>query len=291
MKLSVITDEISQDFEHALDVMAEYGVRGAELRGLWGTNIADLSPDEVARAKRALRERGMTAVGLATPMFKCDLDHDAASAASINGPMHLARARNLSEQIELLRRCSGLAREFGTDLIRVFAFWRKSDLTPAVEERIVRAFDEPAKVAEQEGVTLVLENEHACLIGTGAEAARVLSEIDSPRVRACWDPGNAFFAGEKPFPNGYDAVRPFLAHVHVKDAVMEAGGADGATLRWCVIGEGELDYAAQFDALRRDGYDGWISLETHYIPHGGTPEEGSRACLAALRRFIPAIHS
>ena len=43
---------------------------------------------------------------------------------------------------------------------------------------------------------------------------------------------------------------------------------------------------AEFDALRRDGYIGWISLETHYIPAGGTPEEGSRACLAALRELI-----
>ena len=281
MNLSVITDEISQDFEHALDVMTEYGVRGAELRGLWGANIADLSPEQVTRAKKALRERGMTATCLATPVFKCDLEQD---VASIEGPMHLARARTMSEQIELLRRCCGLAHDFGTNLIRVFAFWRKCDLTPTVEERIVAAFGEPVRVAEQEDVTLVLENEHACMIGTGAETARVLSAIDSPRVQACWDPGNAYFAGEVPFPTGYDAVRPFLAHVHVKDAVMDA---DGSTPRWCVIGEGDIGYGAHFDALRRDAFNGWISLETHYIPQGGTPEEGSRACLAALRRFIP----
>ncbi len=281
MKLSVITDEISQDFEHALDVMLEYGVKGAELRGLWGTNIADLNSEQVARAKAALLERGMTATCLATPVFKCDLDED---TASIEGPMHLARARNLSEQITLLRRCAALAHEFGTDLIRVFAFWRKRELTPQVEDRIVAAFDEPARVALEEGITLVLENEHACLLGTGAETGRVLSRIDSPQIRACWDPGNAFFAGEKAFPDGYEEIKPFLAHVHVKDAVMDV---DGKTPLWCVIGEGKIDYTAHFDALRRDGYKGWISLETHYIPQGGTPEEGSRACLASLRRLIP----
>src|SRR5947209_4991469 len=136
MKLSVITDEISQDFEHALDVAREYGVVGAELRGLWDVNIADLSPKQVERAKRALAERGMVVSCLATPMFKCDLETD---AASIEGPMHLARARRISEQVELLRRCCGLAHTFGTDLIRVFTFWRKGELTPEIEERIVRA--------------------------------------------------------------------------------------------------------------------------------------------------------
>jgi sugar phosphate isomerase/epimerase len=281
MKLSVITDEISQDFEHALDVMGEYGVRGAELRGLWSVNIADLSPGQVRQARRALAERGMTVTCLATPMYKCDLEQN---AATVEGPMHLARARTMGEQLELLRRCAGIAHEFGTDLIRVFAFWRKGELTPAVEARIVDAFAEPVKIAEQEGMTLVLENEHACLIGTGAEAARILSEVNSPRLRGCWDPGNAFFAGERAFPDGYDAIKPFLAHIHVKDAVMDA---DGVTPRWCVIGEGEIGYEAHFDALRRDAYNGWISLETHYIPQGGTPEEGSRACLAALRRLIP----
>lgn len=42
---AVITDEITQDFERALDVMLEYGCRTAELRGLWGINIMDLDAD------------------------------------------------------------------------------------------------------------------------------------------------------------------------------------------------------------------------------------------------------
>ena len=280
MRLSVITDEISQEFEHALDVMLEYGVRHAELRGLWGTNIADLDSGQVARAKEAMGARGITVPCLSTPMFKCDLEVE---EGTIEGPMHLAKARGIGEQTELLRRCCGLAHQFGTDLIRVFTFWRKGELTPDVERRIVDAFAEPLKVAEEEGVTLVLENEHACFIGTGAEAARVLSSVDSPRLRACWDPGNAFGAGETPFPDGYNAIRPFLRHVHVKDGKIDP--VDGSH-SWTVVGEGDIDYAGHFDALRRDGYTGFISLETHYIPEGGIPEEGSRACLAALRRFI-----
>jgi sugar phosphate isomerase/epimerase len=281
MKLSVITDEITQDFERALDVMGEFGVRGAELRGLWGTNVADLDPAQVTKAKSALASRRLSVVCLATPVFKCDLESD---EGSVGGAMHLARARGMGEQMELLRRCASLAHAFGTDLIRIFAFWNKGRLTSDVEERIVDALGEAARVAQQEGVTLVLENEHACMVGTGAEAARVLSALDSPRIRACWDPGNSLMAGEQPFPAGYEAIRPFLAHVHVKDAFAPR---DGEPARWCVVGEGDIDYRGQFQALREDGYAGWISLETHYVPPGGTPEEGSRQCLAALRRFLP----
>ena len=47
---AAITDEFTQEFERALDAMAECGVRVAELRGLWGTNVMDLSAEERARA-------------------------------------------------------------------------------------------------------------------------------------------------------------------------------------------------------------------------------------------------
>src|SRR5438309_1248148 len=51
-QLSVITDEISQDFERALNVAAnEFGVGFVELRGLWKKNIVNLDEKEVAEAK------------------------------------------------------------------------------------------------------------------------------------------------------------------------------------------------------------------------------------------------
>ncbi len=280
MKLAAITDEISQEFEHALDVLMEYGVQYAELRGLWGTNIADLSAEQVKRAKAALAQRGMRTACLSTPIYKCDLDSNEATVA---GRMHLASARGLQDQMALLRTCCDLADEFETDLIRVFTFWKRGPLTAEIEAEIVNRFAEPAQIAASRGKILVLENEHACYIGTGTEAARVLDSIGSSAVKACWDPGNALVAGELPYPAGYEAVKPHLAHVHVKDAVLDS---ETGQVRWCVIGQGAIDYPGQFGALRAEGYDGYVSLETHYIPDGGTPEDGSRPCLAALRTYL-----
>ncbi len=292
MKLAAITDEISQDFEHALDVMLEYGALGAELRGLWGTNIAELSEEQVVRAKKALKDRGMTVVGLATPFFKCDLASAARNPGEDAGPMHLATARPLEAHMDMLQRCIRLAHEFDTSLLRVFTFWNREALTPEVEARIADAFAEPLALAEREGVVLGLENEHACFIGTGEQAARLASALNSPNFKIVWDPGNAFNAGETPFPNGYDSIKPWLTHIHVKDAKM-VETEHGLQPKWCVIGEGEIDYTGHFAALRKDGYSGWISLETHFIPSlgfgadgKGTAEDGSRLCLAALNKFL-----
>ncbi len=280
MKLAVITDEIDADLGHALDVMAEYGVRGAELRQIWDKNIAEAPRDYWQRAKDELGARGMTVVGIASPFYKCALP--GAEPDGPAGPLHSASARGLGDQIALLERCMEAARFFDTTLIRTFSFWKGGPLTPTQEEMIVDAYAEPAQMAERAGLTLVVENEHACCLATGAQTARVLEEIASPAVRAVWDPGNAFMAGELPFPRGYEAIKDFIAHVHVKDAAVPPGAPAPA---WTVVGEGEIDWAGQLAALKRDGYAGWLSLETHYSGHA-TKEASSRACLEGLIRLL-----
>ena len=293
MKLAAITDEISQEFEYALDVLLEHGVTSAELRGLWGTNIADLTDEQTARAKTALKSRGMNVVGLATPFYKCDLEVGSPNPGEAAGAMHLAQPRDMVQQLAMLERCIALAHEFETPLLRVFAFWRKDILTPEREARIVELFAEPVARAAKQGMTLVLENEHACLIGTGAEAARIAEAVASDHFKVVWDPGNAFNAGEKPYPDGYEACKKFIAHIHIKDAQMVPTPDHGLQPQWCVVGEGEIGYAAHFDALKRDGYTGYLSLETHFVPQfgtgangKGTAEDGSRLCLSALNRLL-----
>ena len=39
---------------------------------------------------------------------------------------------------------------------------------------------------------------------------------------------------------------------------------DGHKPLWCPLGEGVIDWRGQMEALVRDGYNGWISLETHW---------------------------
>ncbi|MGV3720707.1 MAG: sugar phosphate isomerase/epimerase family protein [Actinomycetota bacterium] len=277
---AVITDEISQDFERSLDVMLEYGVRDAELRGLWGANVMDLSSEQLRRARTALDERGMRVCGIASPIYKRDLfESDPASGA---GPLHLTAPRALDQQLTLLERGIELCEYFNTKLIRIFAFWRQRPLDADVLRQIVAAILPGVRRAEQAGVTLGLENEHACILGTGHETAEALRAIGSPNLRAIWDPGNAYFAGERPFPDGYAAIKEYLSHVHVKDA---SRGPDGKPC-WTVLGEGEIDFEGQVAALLSDGYQGLLSLETHVKTPSGDPEEASRLCLDGLTRLL-----
>lgn len=271
MRLTAVTDEISMDFSHALDVIKQYGCAGAEIRSLWDTNIADLSAEQIDEARRIVDRKQLEVCCVSAPLFKCEL-----------GSRDGRTERSADQQLDLLRHMARVARLFGTNRVRVFSYWRHGELTTEIEDQIAEGMADGVKFAEDNGIALVLENEHACYLGTGCETARFLDRMNSPALGAVWDPGNAFCAGEKPFPDGYEAIRSHVRHVHVKDAIALASGER----RFVVVGDGEIDYAGQFASLKADGYEGWISLETHYAPFAGTLEQGSRLCFQALRKLL-----
>lgn len=279
MRLSVITDEISMDLGHALNVMKEYDCSGAEIRSLWGTNIGELTDEQVDKALGLLDKAGMQVCCLASPLFKCELDSTATGQV---GNTHQAGERTAEQQMDLLKLLHKRAKQFGTRNIRTFAYWRRGELTPKIEEAIEDGMSDAIKYAEDNDLMLLMENEHDCYLGTGAETARFLSRINSPALRACWDPGNGFAAGEQPYPEGYNAIRNFVEHVHVKDAELLASGK----YRFVVCGEGEVDFVGHLAALKADGYDGYLSIETHYKPFGGTAEQGTRLSLQGLKKLL-----
>jgi sugar phosphate isomerase/epimerase len=281
-QLGIITDEISDDFDYALDRMVEWSIPFAEIRGVNGKNVSDLTPEELERVKTALHARGIRACGIASPFYKCELT---GGAAQDTGNLHLAQDRSLDQQIEVLHRCIRAAHALETPFIRVFAFWRRGETTPEIFDRIVELFHEPLRIAREAGVTLLLENEHDCYMSTGVETASIMAALAEEGLRSVWDPGNAYRAGETPYPDGYEALKPYIAHIHLKDLVH----TDEGKWKWVPIGEGDVDYLGQLKALNRDGYSGVLSLETHYRPESGSAEEGSVQTLQALRTLIRHI--
>jgi sugar phosphate isomerase/epimerase len=181
----------------------------------------------------------------------------------------------------LLERGFELARTFATTNIRIFDFWRLDDQKP-YRAAIDRKLAEAAAKAAKQGITLLLENEHACNTATGAEAARTLKAVPSPNLKLNWDPGNAAARGESPFPDGYNLLpKARIGYMHCKDLIRLPQGKT----EWAAMGKGVIDYVGQFRALRRDGYRGVLSLETHWRG-GGTPEESSRQSMAGMKDLL-----
>ena len=241
-KLSVITDEISQDVFRAAALARAYGLEGLEIRSAFDRDAYRLTDVDVAAIRDAARAEGLAVCAVAPPFFKCGLADESATRRHLDG----------------LLRAVEVANALGAKIVRGFGFWRAGDGIPyaRIAERILRAIP----ILEDGDVALALENDPSVFTPDGRTLAALVDEVSHPRVGALWDPGNVLFgSGERPFPEGYGAVRGRIVHMHLKDARL-----NGAAPEAVAFGMGEVDYEGQFRALADDGYGGWISVETHY---------------------------
>jgi L-ribulose-5-phosphate 3-epimerase len=278
--IAAITDEFSPDLDTATRSMESLGMTGAELRMIFGKNIMDLSDDELDRAIDMVRARGLEIVSIASPLLKCVLP-DAPEVDSRFQQDIFASKHTFADQPRLTARAFEVAARTGAKFIRVFSYWR----TVRPEEcfdAIVEALHGLAEQAASRNVIIGIENEHACNVGTGAETAKVLAAVDHPNLKVVWDPANALVAGENPFPEGYGKIPPHrIGHVHAKDCfVTDHRPTFGP------VGECAVDWKGQIAALVRDGYQGWISLETHWPGPGGDKHEASMICTRNLQKLL-----
>lgn len=270
-RLGVITDEISEDLETSLAVCSDLGIRDIELRSIWNTNIVDHDDASIRAIADIIHTQGFSVCGIASPFLKCHMEGDGAAG----GATHSARLSSRNEQWDILTRSLEVAARLDAPVVRAFSFWRVDDPV-SVREEILEILREATVRTKNAGRLLGLENEYACNIATGEEAAWYLERIPDPTFGLIWDPGNEAALGHAPVPRGYEAVKDRVHHIHVKDALHL-----GEPVEFTVIGEGVIDYQEQFQLLVRNGYDDVLSLETHF-DLDGTREGATRACAGAV---------
>ena len=271
LRVGVISDEISQDLDHACYVIAkDFGLHLVELREVWGKNLQTISNTEIAEAQKILAKYNLQVTDISSPLFKVDWPGAPPSQYGSKADLHGADEVSFKKQDEVLERSILLAKQFKTDKVRCFDFWRIDDIKP-YRAAINAKLDESAQKAAKQKIMLVLENEYACNTATGREAAATLAGVPSRNLALNWDPGNAVMRGElDAFPNGWQAIpKDRIHHCHVKNAVK---GPDGKIV-WSPVDVGYIDWAAQFKALADINFKGAVNLETHW--KDGTSSESS----------------
>jgi sugar phosphate isomerase/epimerase len=261
----------------AIPVMKEIGMTAAELRVVDGKNILDLNSDELKRSKEALDAAGLRVISIASPLLKCVLPNAPEPDVRFEHDV-FASKHTFGDQERLTERALEVAKFFGARIVRVFSYWRtvKPELC---HEAIVEALGQLARIAAKEDLIIGLENEHACNVGTASETARILDLVPNEHLMVVWDPANAMVAGEDPYPGGYSVLpKERIAHVHAKDCHM-----DGERPIWGPLGTRKVRWKEQLAALIDDGYQGYISLETHWPGPDGNKLEASRICGWNLR--------
>ena len=268
--LSAFGDEIADDIDEQLQVLNDLNIGYLELRSAWGTNVLELTDDQVNRLVELRDAYSIKVSCIGSPIGK----------SLIDGP--------IDEVLSDLNRIIDIAKMVSTDRVRVFSFYPETDGLQAdrVDESISR-LRAMSDLANERDVVLLLENEGG-LVGDVPERCRALVEgVGSPNLRYVWDTGNYPQMGfENSVDIGWQLLSEYTDCVQVKDALI----SDGTIT---VAGGGDGQVRELLRNLRDSRYQGFLALEPHLLiagQRGGfSGAEGMKMAAEALRKLMSEV--
>jgi sugar phosphate isomerase/epimerase len=134
-----------------------------------------------------------------------------------------------------------------------------------------------AEHAEKEGVLLLVEPEPGLLIEKADQFLELMQHLDSPAVGLNFDIGHFYCVGDDP-PATVHRLAKYIRHFHLEDI------AATRVHHHLIPGEGAIDFAATFRAIRDIGYQGWITVELY--PYVDDPDHAARTALERVREIM-----
>lgn len=245
LELGLVSDEVTPDFQEAVAFGLERGIRLYEIRVLNTGRIPNISADEFETVKRTVKETGISITALSPGIFKHEVD----KTEALNNELHDALPRTIA-----------MAKELNCPMIIVFGFHQNdqpySEQVTLAQKYVAAAAD----LCAQHGIMVTIENEPGFVCDTGTRTAEFIRSLGKANVKANWDPCNSWGMEEEPYPDGYEAIKPYIGNVHIKDTAL------GGLVKCCPVGEGKIDWDGQMKALVRDGVVAHATIETHCEP-------------------------
>ena len=166
---------------------------------------------------------------------------------------------------DIVKKQVECAQAFGADAVLVVPGWVGTNFAPGITrydiayENSRRRLASLAPFAESAKVSLAVENVWNKLLLSPLEMRRFLDEIGSDYVGAYFDVGNIIYIG---YPDQWiDILGPRIKRLHFCDARFDQAGLG----MFVDLFEGDVDFRAVMQAVRRVGYDRWATVE--FLPN------------------------
>jgi 3-dehydroshikimate dehydratase len=243
IRLSAFADEISPDLNEQVEVLLSEHIHYIDLRSAWKVNVVDFSQQHIEEIKHTLKEAKIKVAALGSPLGKVAIDS------------------SFEEQLQKFERTLAIARALETKYIRIFSFYPPSQAQagasdPATyRDEVLSHLREMTRRAQASGIILLHENEKEIYGDNIERNVDLFQSINSPYLRSVLDPANYLQCEQRPYPDAYEATKPWLEYVHIKDV-----RPDGTMT---VAGDGAASWPEILQRLRQDGYDGFLALEPH----------------------------
>jgi 3-dehydroshikimate dehydratase len=241
LKLSAFADEIGPDLDEQIRVCRQNAVTHFELRGVYGKNVMDFDAGLRAEIKSKLDANGLGVISIGSPIGKVAID------------------KPWAEHFDRFKRAVEIALFFNAPLIRLFSYYPaggegKGPIDPHRDE-IIDRFRQKVEYIKDLPVVMVHENEKGIFGDIGRRCADLMKSVNSPKLRSAFDFANFVQCGEDPLVN-WPLLKPYTAHIHIKDAKRDIGQVVPA-------GQGDGHIPQILKDAWAGGYRGFLSLEPH----------------------------
>lgn len=262
-EISCFADEIAPELDSQLHVMKQLGIQYLSLRSVWGKNVLDLTDEELTRIRKSLVASGVGVSSIGSPIGKVPIHEDFAG--------HLDR----------FQRALAAAEQLDAKYIRVFSFYMEGDKPSRHEAEVIRRFETMTDMAAAADIVLLHENEAGIYGETSARCLRLLESVNSPHLRAAFDPANFVIAREDVLDTAWTRLKPFVEYMHIKDAKRDG------TITPAGEGDGEIP---QLLADLRDHPAMFLTLEPHLSQAGSMGGfTGPELFAQAYRALVSAL--
>ena len=258
MKLGVITDCFKLPLDDSLRLAGQLGFDGVQIYATTGQFSPEvLTAERKQQVKDLLAETGLEISALCGDM----------------GGYGYQIAADNPERIEKTKAIIDLAAEFGVSVITTHIGVIPEDKQDPRYAVMLEVLNACGSYAKEQGVTLAIE--------TGPETAPTLKmflEDTAGGVGVNLDPANfVMVTGQDPV-EAVELLGQHIVHTHVKDGVMlkktdpkiiydhfAEGGIEALNVAdyflETPLGEGHVDFPRYFAALKKVGFDGYLTIE------------------------------
>ena len=260
--LSAFGDEIDQNIDIQMDVLGRNGVKFIETRGINGKNIADYTVGEMTEVYKKMQSRGFGISSLGSPIGKIGIDDD------------------FEPHLDKFKNCLDIAAATNTKFIRMFSFYMPQNALDANRDKVLSRWQKFIDAANGYDVTLLHENEHGIYGESADRCVDLITTLNTPKLRACFDPAN-FVMDKHDTLDAFEKLKDLTVYCHIKDASLSEH-------RVVPAGEGDGNVKTILDALKNRGFKGFLSIEPHLVTSDiavGGAELFERA-LNALKRIM-----
>ncbi len=279
--ISGFAEEIAESLDTQIQVIKKLGIDHIEMRGVDGRPLVEHSLEEVREIKKKLDENGIRLSSVGSPIGKIKITD------------------SFEEHYELYKKTVEISKIMEAPYIRLFSFFIPEGEEPAkYKDEVFKRTKMFVDYAKEQDVVLLHENEKEIYGDVASRCLELMEEFYCDHYKAVFDFANFVQCGQDTL-EAYEMLKPYIAYIHIKDALMETGEVVPSGM-----GDGNVERILK--TLLDGGYEGYLSLEPHLTDFTGfgdletgegkekrkmTGEEAYTMAYEALKKILERINA